>query len=132
MEALSGLLHSAFTNALNGVTLYAQTVAGSGQTVKTTRYPDGGTRVETYYQDRSLLNVSGTAPYPLQYLYGVDSDGLYTTEIKVASGGSNNEWVKTSSDMLGRLYKTVFASASPPHPSALSSDVRTHSILLSL
>ena len=27
---------------------------GSGQTIKTNVYPDGGTRVETYYQDGSL------------------------------------------------------------------------------
>ena len=96
-------------NALYGVTSYTQALDGSGQTVKTSTYPDGGTRVETYYQDGSLLSVSGTAAHPLQYLYGADGDGPYTTEIKVASGGGTNEWVKTSTDMLGRAYKTTYA-----------------------
>ena len=106
-------------NALNGVTAHAQSTNGLGQTVLTTTYPDGGTRIETYHQDGSLYTVGGTAVHFLQYLYGVDSNGIYTTEIKVASGGGTNEWVKTSTDMLGRSYKTTYAGASG-NPSSLS------------
>jgi len=34
--------------------LYQNVLDGSGQAVKTNSYPDGGTRIETYYQDGSL------------------------------------------------------------------------------
>ena len=107
-------------NALGGATAYSQSYDGNGQTVKTTTYPDGGTRIETYYQDGSLLSIGGTATHPVQRLYGVDNDGPYTSEIKVATGGGTNEWVKTSTDLLGRAYKTLFASASTPYPASLS------------
>src|SRR5207249_3040947 len=52
------------------------------------------------------------------YLYGIDSDGPYTTEIKISDTGGTNEWVKTSSDMLGRVYKTTYAAASTPYPTS--------------
>ena len=94
------------TNALGGATLYSQAFDGSGQTVKTTTHPDGGTRVETYYQDGTLLSVGGTAAHSVQYLYGADTDGAFTTEIKVTGSGGTNEWVKTSTDMLGRSYRS--------------------------
>jgi hypothetical protein len=71
------------TNALDGVTFYARGTNASGQTVLTNTAPDGGVRLETYYQDGSLLSVTGSAVHPVQYLYGVDADGEYKTEIKV-------------------------------------------------
>jgi RHS repeat-associated protein len=108
------------TNALNGVTAYAQGTNALGQTIITNTYPDGGTRIETYHQDGSLLSVGGTAAHPVQYLYGLDGGGLYTTEIKIALNGGTNEWVKSSSDMLGRSYKTTFAAASSPYPTTVS------------
>lgn len=60
-------------------------------------------RIETLYQDGSLLSVTGSAVHPVQFLYGVDGDGEYTTEIKVTETGGTNEWVKTSTDLLGGL-----------------------------
>ena len=95
------------TNALGGGTVYSQTTDASGQTVKTITYPDNGTRIETYYQDGSLFKVTGTAAFPVQYEYGVESDGgvqrAYTKETKLdASGNGTSEWTKTYTDMLGR------------------------------
>jgi len=107
------------TNALNGVTLYARGTNASGQTVLINTAPDGGVRIETYYQDGSLLSVTGIAAHAVQYLYGVDGDGPFTTEIKVTDSGGTNEWVKTSTDLLGRAYKTTYSAAclnSPRQP----------------
>lgn len=84
------------------------------------RTPDGGVRVETYYQDGSLLSVTGNATHPVQFLYSVDGDGPFTTEIKVTETGGTNEWVKTSTDLLGRAYKTTYVAASAPYPFSLS------------
>ena len=101
------------TNALGGITSFSDGTNGSGQTLVTNIYPDGGTRIETYREDGSLLSVGGTGAHALQYIYGVDGDGPYTTEIKVTDSGGTNEWVKTSTDMLGHAYKVVYASGSP-------------------
>jgi YD repeat-containing protein len=116
---LSGEIRSE-TNAMNGVTIYSRGTNASGQTVLTNTYPDGGVRIETLYHDGSLLSVSGTAAHPELYLYGVDADGEYKTEIKVTETGGTNEWVKTSTDLLGRAYKTTYAAASAPYPSSLA------------
>jgi hypothetical protein len=98
------------TNALLGVTRYGEgTDPVTGGLVRTNTYADGGTRLEWYYLDGSLKQVTGTAVHPVQYFSGLDNDGPFTTEIKVASGGGTNEWTKTSSDFLGRPYKTLYA-----------------------
>jgi hypothetical protein len=70
----------------------------SGQTVLTDTAPDGGVRIETLYQDGSLLSVTGSAAHPVQYVYGVDGDGPFTTEIKVTETDGTNECVKTATD----------------------------------
>jgi RHS repeat-associated protein len=105
------------TNALGGAIVYAQTFDGSGQTVKTNTYPDGGTRVETYYQDGTLQTVQGTAAYPARYALSVETESgvwrPYSQEIKLTNSGvDTSEWTKTYSDMLGRPYKTLYAAAS--------------------
>src|SRR5262249_47299574 len=114
------------TNALLGVTIYTNIVDGSGQTIKTNTYPDGGTRIEIYYQDGSLQKVLGTAAYPVRYVYAAPSDGpgrtnFYTAEIKLdSSGADTSEIITNFTDMLGRPYKTVYAAPSAPYPTALS------------
>jgi len=105
------------TNALSGVTLYSNLLDSLGELVKTNTYPDGGTRVETYYLDGSLKTVTGTAVYPVRYEYGVLSDAgvqrAYKAEIKLdASGADTSECVTNVFDMLGRIYKTVYAGSS--------------------
>jgi RHS repeat-associated protein len=101
------------TNALSSATIHTNYFDGSGQTVRQTTYANGGTRVETYYKDGSLLSVTGTAVQPVSYLYGVDGDGTYTVERRLDAGGGTNEWIKTYTDMVGRAYKTVYATGAP-------------------
>jgi RHS repeat-associated protein len=105
------------TNALNGVTGYSNYFNGSGELVEQTTFPDEGTRIETYLQDGKLKSVTGSAVRPVRYDYGVEQEGSiyrpYTKEIKLDSGGSDtSEWTKSYEDMLGRIYKTIYASAS--------------------
>ena len=100
------------TNGLYGVTFHAQSFNGSGEPVITDTYPDGGTRISTSFQDGTISTVTGTQPAQLKSIYGVDTDGQYSTQIKLTSTGGTNEWVKTSTDMLGRTYKTTYASSS--------------------
>ena len=113
------------TNALNGVTTYATTADAQGYlTIKTTVYPDGGTRIENYFQDGQLAKVTGTAVQPVRYDYGVESDAAspdylrpYSKEIKLdGSGTDTSEWSKSYTDVFGRSYKTVYAAASAPYP----------------
>ena len=60
---LSGRL-TAQTNALGAVTRMEYLTDAEGQSVTVTTQPDGGTRVETYFQDGSLRSVTGTAVSP--------------------------------------------------------------------
>jgi len=46
----------------------------------------------------------------VQYLYGIDSDGPFTTEIRVTDSGGANEWIKTSTDMLSS-NRNVYAGS---------------------
>jgi len=62
------------TNALGYITAYSELVI-SNQLLKTTSFPDGGTRTNWYARDGSLLEVSGMAAAPVRYQYGVVNDG---------------------------------------------------------
>jgi YD repeat-containing protein len=102
------------TNALGFLTSYSYAVDGNNQSVITTTNADGGTRIETYFQDGSLAKVTGTAAFPVRYEYGVELDGgiyrAYTKEIKLdAAGADTLERTKTYTDGAGRAYKSVFA-----------------------
>jgi RHS repeat-associated protein len=114
------------TNALNYGTTYTETNDIYGHTVKTTINPDNSTRIETYAQDGSLLSVTGTAVLPVRYEYGVEiplGESVYrahTKEIKLNTDGSDtSEWTKTYTDMTGRAYKSISASATS-HPTSRS------------
>lgn len=96
-------------DAINHVTGFAETVDINGHTVKTTTYPGSSTRIETSAQDGSLLEISGTAAHPLKFEYGTEATGTFAKEIRVGAGGSQTEWIKTSTDLLGRGFKTTFA-----------------------
>lgn len=89
-------------DALDHTTSYSETFAGNGGRVKTTTYPDGGTRVETFHRDGQLSSVEGTGVHPLKYEYGTASGGTYVKEIRVGDGGSETEWATTASDLAGR------------------------------
>jgi RHS repeat-associated protein len=64
----------------------------------TTTNPDGGTRIESYQRDGTLLTVAGTAAAPLSYVYTGDS----TREIRLGSAGETTEWTRTTYDHAGR------------------------------
>jgi RHS repeat-associated protein len=102
-------------SGLNQTTYYSEYYDANVHLVKTTTYPDDGTRVETYYQDGSLLSVTGTAVYPVQYLYGLDTRpyqyGEVTEEIKLGSNGQQTEWTEAYRDSLGRNFLTFYAGA---------------------
>ena len=109
------------TNALGGRTGVAETTNSSGGLVRTTTYPDTGTRVETYYRDGTLQSVTGTAVHGVRYQYGVDNAVAhpngplrYTLETKLnANGSDSSEWTRTYIDAAGRVYKTLYADDTP-------------------
>jgi len=109
------------TNALGGVTTYTESTDAQGQRIRTTTYPDAGTRIELYYRDGQLAKLTGTAVNPVRYEYGVEQDDntwrIFRKEIKLdANYADTSEWTKTYTDMVGRDYKTVFAAATGPYP----------------
>ena len=114
--SLSGQL-VAETNALGGVTTYNETTDSIGGLVRTTTYPDGGTRIEEYNLTRSLASVTGTAVQPVRYQYGVNydynhrQDNQYAQEIKLnADGSDSSEWVQSETDAMGRPCRTIYAA----------------------
>jgi len=113
------------TNAVYNVTSYSEDVS-SGHLVRTTTYPDGSTRIETYYQDGSLYEVGGTGTQPRRFVYDLESDQaspdvnhrlVYDIRLtRAGPSGGTNEWTKTYSDTFGRPYKTLYAKAAGPYP----------------
>jgi RHS repeat-associated protein len=100
-------------DALGNTTTYKEVIIDS-QLVRTNIFPDGSTRIETYYRDGQLAKVTGTAVHPVRYEYGVVQDDSvwrqYTKEIKLDGNGNDTSEVLTNFfDMVGRDYKTVYA-----------------------
>jgi RHS repeat-associated protein len=100
-------------DALGNTTTYTQTITNY-QMIRTNTYPDGSTRVETYYRDGQLAKVTGTAVHPARYEYGVIQDDSvwrrYTKEIKLDGNGNDmSEVITNFFDMLRRNYETVYA-----------------------
>jgi len=96
---------TAETNALGGITSYSETThPTTGDLIRTTTYPDGGTRIEAYYRDGTLKQVTGTAVHGVRYEYGTD-----VTYSLTYNGTDSGEWTMTYSDPLGRPCKTVYA-----------------------
>jgi RHS repeat-associated protein len=107
------------TNALGAVT--QTSYSGDGVPLSVTNvYPDGGTRIETYYADGRLQSVTGNAVAPVQYNYGLAQDGgtnrEYTQTIKLNSSGGTNEWSETFADGMGHAYKKLYATATGSNP----------------
>lgn len=99
-------------NALNETTTFAESTNGSGQKVRTTTLPGGGTRVEVTHRDGQPLTISGTATHPLKYTYGVDGGESWRKEIRVGSGGSESEWTKTVWNAAGRTVRIEYPNSS--------------------
>ena len=109
------------TNALGGGTAYVETQNSLGALVRTTTNPGGGTRVEEYYLDGSLKQVTGTAVHPVRYVNDIewtwpspDYSQPFSEEIKLNTDGTDSsEWTKTYTDALGRTYKTLYPDSTP-------------------
>jgi YD repeat-containing protein len=107
----------ATTNALDQVTLYAESIDASGVTTRTTTNPNTSTRIEATARDGTLLTMTGTSVLPVRYTNGVVSigsvDRFYSQEIKLLTNGTDSaEWVKSVSDGLGRPMETQFPNNS--------------------
>jgi RHS repeat-associated protein len=117
---------TAQTNALNGVTYHTRTInATTGGLIRTTINPDGGIVTNLYYVDGSIKETIGSGVHGIRYATTVESDGgiyrLVNWEIKQDGGGSDtSEYTKIFTDLAGRSYETVYASASGS-PTSLSS-----------
>gem|GEM_PF-881523 len=100
-------------SGLNQTTSYSEYFDASNHLIDVTTNPDGGTRIETHYQDGALISVTGTSVFPVQYSYGMSTTSLkygeFTKEIKTAQ---TNEWTATYQDALGRNFLTVYSAAS--------------------
>jgi RHS repeat-associated protein len=111
------------TNALGGVTQYSENTSG-GPLVRTITYPNSGTRIETYFRDGTLQRVTGTASYPVEYVYGLvtdpaspDVNALFTKEVRLAANLTWTSEVTTNFiDFAGRPYKTTYPAATAPYP----------------
>jgi RHS repeat-associated protein len=112
------------TNALGGVTLFSEgRDSGSGGITNRVIYPDGSVRLERRARDGSLLEASGTATHPQQFLYGIDTPGEvgpegpmylpFTVQINLGATGATNEWTRTYQDRFGRDYKTIYPDPTP-------------------
>jgi RHS repeat-associated protein len=86
-----------------------ETITVDGKRQVTTTYADLGTRIELYNRSGQLASVSGTAASPMKYVYGVDTTGEYTQQIKLGDAGAETEWTKEYRDFAGRPADTVFA-----------------------
>jgi RHS repeat-associated protein len=109
------------TNALNGVTSFGLSYIG-GQTLSVTN-PDGGTSITVNNQEGTLSSVTGTAVAPFRKVYGIATDAsisrAYVADIKLNSSYADTSETQTNfADMLGRQYKTTYAAASAPYPTA--------------
>src|SRR5712691_13144399 len=99
------------TNALGGVTAITNAIV-SNRLCVTNTYPDGGTRVETYYRDGRMEKVFGTAVQnPTHYTYAIEQDGTngpwreFSLETKTdAAGGDTSERTKIYRDAAGGSY----------------------------
>ncbi|HEY5912544.1 MAG TPA: RHS repeat-associated core domain-containing protein [Verrucomicrobiae bacterium] len=104
-------------DSIYSTSTHLETVPGGVQSV--TLRPDGGTITNLYLQDGSPLKITGTAVFPVQHSYAIETEAgvhrLVTTETKLNSNWSpTTEWVKRYQDGLGRAYKTVYAGAGTP------------------
>jgi len=91
-----------------GAASFDEIIDSNGHLMKTSALPDAGIKVETFAQDHSLLDTTGSGTHPMRYEYGVDVSGMFVKEIRLGSGGETTEWSKRYSDLAGRESKIVF------------------------
>jgi RHS repeat-associated protein len=91
-----------------GTATFDEIIDSNGHLLKSSALPDAGTKVETFAQDHSLLDVAGSGAHPIRYEYGVDAFGVFTKEIRVGALGETTEWIKRYVDLAGHESKVVF------------------------
>lgn len=98
------------------VTGISESYDGSGHRIVVTINPDGGIRMETYFQDGTLNSLTGTAVAPYRYVYGTETLSRNGTTINCrttqkicldVNGNDTGEWTKTYTDMMSRVVRTV-------------------------
>ena len=87
---------------------FAEIIDSNGHVMKTSTLPDAGLKVETFTNDHSVLEITGSGTHPLRYEYGVDASGMFLKEIRLGSGGETTEWIRRYTDIVGRSTKLMF------------------------
>jgi len=101
------------TDAMGNNTTNTYAIDANSNSVQTIYYPDGSTQIQTQYPDGSIYAITGTAVNQVEYAYGADTNGAYTTETKLdASGEPTSEWTKTYTSMTGQTYLTLYPDSS--------------------
>lgn len=89
--------------SLLGTIAVSEVGATGGGITRTETLPGGATRITTTASDGSLLSVSGTAVHPRTYTYEEESGLRITKETFLGEDDATSEWVKTFTDMAGRI-----------------------------
>lgn len=88
---------------LLGTTEVSEVTASGGGITRTETLPGEATKITTTASDGSLLSVSGTAAHPRTYSYEEESGLRITKETFLGEDDATSEWVKTYTDMAGRI-----------------------------
>lgn len=100
------------TDALGNTTTFSESVA---PIVRTTTYPNLGTKIQHVARDGRIVAILGSAVYGSITTNVVEGDGvMYDWDFTLTSFGGGPDWVKQYKDMLGRHYESF-------HPDAVSS-----------
>ena len=89
--------------------------------VETTTNPDGGTTVSTRYLDGRHKQTTGTATVHSFTDRGVNADGTrWTKRFTGPALGNSPRWTKTTTDFLGRSWKTERPALGPAGPTTVT------------
>ena len=89
-----------------------EVIGTNGMVVKTTSYPDGGSVIESYYQDGRLYSIVGSATTPRRYEYGLESNRLYVVETALDENGADLDWKKIWHDGADRVDRVDYSNGS--------------------
>ncbi|GEM_PF-1248531 len=109
--SLSGRLESV-TDGAGHITQYAWSRSPDGGTLLTTTYPDLSTEVQERFRDGQVRQVTGNGARPVKMERIPASGETSVKEIRVGDQGEETEWVRTVSDMLGRIKRIEYPDGS--------------------
>ncbi len=105
------------TDAMQNTVLYTEEVLANGMTERRVIYHEEGqgqdeiSRIKRYYPDGSIKEVEGKAASPSRYKYfnheyGPSGFHIYAIwEMKIGENQSEDEWIWTGYDLLGRAFQ---------------------------